>query len=235
MPILLLQIIRIQLTMNQVVLDQPSLRELGLLAQAVSQVANESFSTDQKIVWEKNIAECNSPLLIELAKLHGILPWLSECLKRIDTTKCAELAAKFQLVFEQSRITHFQSEYQTKMAVRTCAELEQHQVPHLAFKGVAVLNQFYSGFVSSRVSDDLDILVSEGAVTRAVEVLTELGYVPRKVNNVIAIAKFVETSADLCRWRDIAFHRLDDIRHKVDLHWRIADSFTYPAATQDLL
>ncbi|GAA6137795.1 hypothetical protein NBRC116583_15420 [Arenicella sp. 4NH20-0111] len=210
--------------------------EFQVLLGAVSIVTNKSPSKVHNERWIVQLARCDFPRLLDLAVAHGLVAWLDEALRLSmichNNNYLVELSGFMR---DTLRVTQFQSIQQSKIAIKISNLFTSAGIDHVVFKGLGALNQFYSGFVQSRVSDDLDLLVRPESLPGAVSELLKHGYKLSDGENALTIANFVRWYSSLYRWRDLGFINTNSLNHKVDLHWRISDRFTYPVDVNHLI
>lgn len=110
------------------------------------------------------------------------------------------------------------------------------QIDYVIFKGAAATAQFYGhSFDCLRSSADIDFLVKPSHFLRAVQTLCQLGYRSIDCDNAEKVAHFVTHSADkLCK-RGLVFRHKDDQLANVDIHWRVANTFSLPLDADAIL
>ncbi len=210
--------------------------EFRTLLEAISIVVNESHRVADRQSSFSQLDRCDLERLVKLAVAHGLVAWLDEASRlaivQDDSSQLMQLSV---LLKDTSRVIEFQSIQQSKKAVKVSAMLKDAGIDHVVFKGLGAQQQFYTGFVTSRLSDDLDLLVAPKSLPAAVKVLLDRGYNSCKGLDVKLIAQFVERHSSLYRWRDLGISNNESLLHTIDLHWRIADHFTYPADVDHLI
>lgn len=110
--------------------------------------------------------------LVELARLHNILPLIFYKLKKYGGSVAAEAQAylKNQYLSSLKRNLCFWREFLNISDI-----FYQRNIAMVPIKGVDILVRFYP-FFDTRSMCDIDILVREGELTQAGSVLRELGY-----------------------------------------------------------
>lgn len=114
-------------------------------------------------------------------------------------------------------------------------KLSQQNIKHAVIKGPAVSQQFFTKPMPTwRSSFDLDILVDAKQLYTAIQVLEGASFQSKDYQNTDAIARFATHHDHWIRARSMSFTS-PNYCHEVDLHWKVADSFSLPFKTQDLL
>lgn len=198
--------------------------ELKILLDAVSWQINQVSAPNALPVFDES-------LLFKLAFRHNLLPWLlpyantfsigSEALRSGITSNLLKAGIKSQL--------------QTLELVKLSKLLNSNDIEHVILKGITIEKRFYRGFVDSRYSDDIDILVSPRSLGMVTSLLKAADYHQRERYDLDKLASFLEKHDQWFRWRDVGFQKQSMGRECVDLHWRLADKFTIPVKTVDLL
>ena len=170
-------------------------------------------------------------ILFRLARKHNLLPWLWHYTNHFSLGS-AEFRKSTAKALRQDEIA---SHLQTMEVILISSALTESKVPHLVFKGVSVKSLFYRDFVSTRYSDDIDILIAPADLSLASGVLEQHHYQLRDQCDIVKVKVFVERHSAWYRWRDLGFQKSKQGKEKIDLHWRIADEFTFPASVEYLL
>jgi len=170
-------------------------------------------------------------LLFKLAVWHNLLPWFFPFAKALSIGS-KELRSK---MVKQLLKDGINNQLQTLELVKISSLLSQKKIQHVILKGATIQNRFYSGFVDSRSSDDIDILIKGDELTLATQVLGSVGYKSKELVNISKLTSFIEKYESWYRWRDIGFQKESLANDSVDLHWRLADPFTIPVETEELL
>jgi len=216
--------------------DHEELTELKIIISSISLVVDQNLSCHlSKEAWLKAFSECNFKKLIQLAHYHGAVPWLAESLKMFDFQTNSELSQHIEEIRTQNKVLHFQNQLQLNTANEISDALKQESIDHLSFKGIAVLKQFYNGFIASRTADDLDLLINVEDLPKATSILINKGYLSREAINVKRVTNFIALNNKSYRWRDLGFIKDKAPKHKIDLHWLIADTFSFPTNTSELI
>jgi hypothetical protein len=136
-----------------------------------------------------------------------------------------------------SRLDGVVDRLRTCEAIRLSAVLNDHQISHVFFKGVTITEQFYRGLVTSRYSDDIDLLLRAEDLPHAYQLISDLGYQQAgdTPDDSAKLTRFVQRYPSLYRWRDMSLCKDQAPKQSLDLHWRIADRFTFPIDTQQLI
>jgi len=222
--------------LNNNIFNHNDFAELKIIISSISLIINKKPSFHlNKEEWLKAFSACNLDKLLKLAHFHGVVTWLAEYLKECDVSEGDELSKRVKKITTQSKVLYLQSQYQLDTADHICRIFQQNNIEHLSFKGVAALKQFYNGYISTRVADDLDLLVNVEDLPKATTLLIENGYLSRENVDVISTAGFIARHAKSYRWRDLGFITTQAPKHKIDLHWLLADTFSLPADTSSLI
>jgi len=169
--------------------------------------------------------------VLELAKYHNVLPWLWLYIDEFSAG-----SAEFRKhVADALRKDSLKNQLQTRELALLSRELSDHDIDHLVLKGLSVEQLFYKGFVDTRYSDDIDLLVLPSELSIANEVVLANDYGLRKQQDIDKLTSFLRITPSLYRWRDIGYEKTRNSKVKIDMHWRIADGFTLPVSTQSLL
>lgn len=197
--------------------------ELQLLIDAVSWTINKS---DKPV----NFGRFDEAVLFQLAMRHNLLPWL------LPYAKTFEIGSKdfIKDIVSYLLKAGIKHQLQTLELVKLSSLLNQQGIEHTVLKGATIEKQFYKGFVDSRYSDDIDILISSHDLNRVNDLLLFANYRQRKPRNLTTLALFLKQHETWFRWRDIGFKKQSMGKECVDLHWRIADDFTIPVKTKEL-
>lgn len=170
-------------------------------------------------------------LLFKLAVRHNLLPWFLPYAKAF-TIGSKALRERVVSHLLKAGIKH---QLQTLELLKLSTLLNENGVRHAILKGVTIEKLFYKGFVESRYSDDIDILVEASSLRLVSETLLDANYRQREPNNLNKIVSFLEKYEPWFRWRDIGFRKKTMGEECIDLHWNIADSFTISVKTKSLL
>ncbi len=170
-------------------------------------------------------------VLFDLAARHDLLPWLLPYAKTFSIGSEAFIE-RVVLYLLKAGIKH---QLQTIELLKLSSLLNKNGVTHAIIKGVTIEKLFYKGFVESRYSDDIDILIEPCSLKLACEAFIGAGYQQREPYDMDKLAGFIEKYEHWFRWRDVGFRKKTMGMEYIDLHWRIADSFTIPVKTRALL
>jgi hypothetical protein len=164
--------------------------------------------------------------LLETANQHGVLSLLNQNL----TAHFADLLpSSIRAILQTNgREIARHNLHLTKSLLKLLYNFETRSVPVLPFKGPLLAAIAY-GNLSLRQFCDLDILVLEQDVLRAMEILTENGYeLVLPPGQSISIPKLVNSK------KDFRFVSTDG-RVVVELHWRLAGRhFYFPYSVEHL-
>ena len=164
------------------------------------------------------------PALVELAANHGVRPLVYKslretCWKRVPPPIQAALDEANQSI--TGRNLFFTGEL-----LRVTAEFHNAGIKVGAVKGPVIAQMAYGNFALREFSD-LDLLVHEADFSRAVELLTQLGYVPSWALECGRVLKFLRHLGEYKL--TVAFPGID-----IDLHWKPAhDSVALSPALGD--
>lgn len=118
----------------------------------------------------------NWPLLLDLARYHGVGPLLY----RTISTVCPDLVPKDSLdtLRQVTQAGTLLNRVLARELVRLCRAFEESGVPVVPFKGATLAAMAYKD-LSLRDFDDLDFIVPQHRVADVKRVLWSLGYSPR--------------------------------------------------------
>ncbi len=109
--------------------------------------------------------------LYRLSKHHDLAHIVASALGRCGITGDAETTAKFQ---KQEFMSVYRTEQMKYTYGQICAAFDAATIPYIPLKG-SVIRPYYPR-ESMRTSCDIDILVKEEDLDRAIESLTQIGY-----------------------------------------------------------
>ena len=198
--------------------------EIQILLDSVRWRIDEHSVADETVSFDESV-------LFNLAVWHNLLPWFLPYAKTfsIGSENLIERVVSHLL---KAGIRH---QLQTIELVKLSSLLNKNGVAHAILKGVTIEKQFYKGFIDSRYSDDIDILIEPSSLRLASETFKVADYQKREPYDIDKLASFIGKYEHLFRWRDIGFRKESMGMEYIDLHWRIADSFTIPVKTHALL
>lgn len=164
--------------------------------------------------------------LIDAANYHGVLPLLQQSLSACDATTVPPDA--LQNIQNQSRTNAQNNLHLTRALLQLLNALEGESIEAVPYKGPILAATVY-GNLSLRQFCDLDILVREADILKAMDVLTGLGYrLQLPPNQVTPIPELLKSK------KDFRFVSADK-RVVVELHWRLAGKhFYFPFTLEDL-
>ncbi len=155
-----------------------------------------------------NAEQLNINALINLARQHGILPFIYLTLKNLNIDHEILCAFKQQYLAIAQRNMLMTSEL-----IKIMNLLEENNIQVLVFKGPA-LSQTAYGDITLRQYVDLDILVEESHLYKASKLIASNGYTPDKDIDFIRNDKLLDVSSDL---------GFQNIRNNIyiELHWKL--------------
>ena len=156
--------------------------------------------------------------VVDLAMEHGILPLLYWHLDRVDFVSVPEPA------YDQLRACFYANKLHnnrlTDKLLDLLRQFEAQDITAIPFKGPTLAMAAY-GDLALRQFGDLDILVSEGDCSAAMQMLLSQGF--RLKSTALNVQ---DEMAALSRCAYSFIHKADDI--SVDLHWGITAAMEYP-------
>lgn len=179
------------------------------------------------------ITDLNETSVLRFAQWHNLLPWVS-----LYADRFALGSHEFRThLAKLSSLDSAVDKLRTREAIRVSGVLNDHQIPYVFFKGVTITAQFYQGLVNSRYSDDIDLLIKPDDLPHAYQLISNLGYkrTDDTGDDAAKLARFVQRYPSLYRWRDMSLCKDKPPTQHLDLHWRIADRFTFPIETEQLI
>jgi len=210
--------------------------ELQILLQSIALAYKQNVNSNHRLDWLTRVCECDTDLLLRLAHYHGLVPWLAFNMSALPRSHAKKLASFSKQIDKLAQMVRFKSENQCQSAVLIASKLTAANISYISFKGSAALHQFYPEFLQSRASDDLDLLVKTDEVLDTVRVLIGEGYQASDGENIpiLKLAKFVAEHSQWYRHHDIPLVSSKPIAHHIDLHWSIADEFSFSASRASL-
>lgn len=211
-------------TVNELVNMVPFEPELQLLLHSIRwQVEKPEISY--------SLGTFDEELALKLCVGHKLTPWLWLYVRKFSIG-----SDRFRNnIASELRKEEVKNKLQTRELSRVSTLFAEHEIVHVAFKGFSVEALFYKDFVECRYSDDIDFLIDSDDLELAHRVLMSSEYGLREDLNIKRISRFIQKHERWYRWRDVGYQKLGKGREKIDLHWRIADDFTFPAETKTLL
>lgn len=198
--------------------------ELKLLIDAACWQINKSDHTYHAFDFDEE-------LLFNLGVRHSLLAWFLPYAKEFSVGS-QELQHRIVSFLLKAGIKH---QLQTLELIKLSSLFKEHNIEYLILKGVTIEKQFYQGFIDSRYSDDIDILISPADLGKASQLLLTENYQQRDSSDLTRLSYFIEQYEVWFRWRDVGFKKQSMGKECIDLHWRIADNFTIPSKTKELL
>lgn len=215
-----------------------TLRAMQFNLNAVAdRVADVAAGTEANSVADAEVPSVSEELdeasVLGFAQWHNLLPWLS---LYVDRFELGSIEFRQKLA-KLSRLDGAVDKLRRCEDIRLSSALHDNQIPHVFFKGVTVTEQFYRGLVKSRYSDDIDLLLSSEDLPRAYQLISGLGYQQADdgEDDPAKLTRFVQRYPWLYRWRDMSLCKNQAPKQHLDLHWRIADWFTFPIETEQLI
>ncbi len=164
--------------------------------------------------------------VIEKAQQNCVMPLL--CWNILNL--CPELVPQ-EILFELRSFfsTHARRNLsQTAALIELVSLFETNNIPTLPFKGPLLATSVY-GNLSFRQFCDLDILVHQHNITKAIELLLERGYTRSESEN-----RSSHLSPSELRRKDLVLTS-EDGRVRVELHWRLSGTyFDFPVDIKNL-
>lgn len=146
--------------------------------------------------------------LIRLAAGHGVRPSLLDCLGELSWETVPDDAKADLERFRQSHL--LKSLALTGELHRLATSLSERSIPFVAFKGPTLALTLYGG-LAGREYNDVDVIVSQGRIDDAEDVIEAMGYASPQGDRT-----FRRTF--LAPQRQYAFLRADN-GAAIDLHW----------------
>jgi hypothetical protein len=166
---------------------------------------------EQELDWKYLFKKANENFVTPLLSFHV----LNVCPQSVPQNILDELSDFFRAHAQRNL-------FQTNELIRLLRLLDSHGIRALPFKGPTLAALAY-GNLSLRQFGDLDILVRERDLKRAVELFTSAGY-----RTASPLDWSWKSSTPANRQKDLVLVR-DDGRVSVELHWRLLGSrFTSP-------
>lgn len=150
--------------------------------------------------------------LLALAVNHGVRPLVYKSLR---ATCWPLISADVQTAWEEDyRLLAGRNLFLTGELLRITGEFERAGIPVAAMKGAVIAQMAYGDFTLREFSD-LDLLAKEPDFSRAVALISELGYRPSWKLDSCKVIRFL---------RNLGEYKLtsDVLGIDVDLHWRLA-------------
>ncbi len=166
-------------------------------------------------------------IFLEIVQHHKLIPHLYPILKNRCKNVSEEVLQGFQQLLRQH---HLHILKLSGELARISKLFAAQSIPWLSIKGPALSVQLY-GDIAARQSGDLDILVNENNLTRAISILMQLGYemiVPAKKLDVKHDEKYRK------RFKDYLFQHKER-KDLVELHWMLSYDWFTPDNITSLL
>jgi len=163
-------------------------------------------------------------LLVRMAHAHAVAPLLYRRLQELSSEEAPkDVLDRLRGHVQANRLRNL---FLTGELVKLLDGLEARGIPAIPYKG-PVLATFAYGDLALREFGDVDVLVREGDVLEARDVLTSLGYRPEHRMSRSQEAAFLRYD------RECSYHREDG--SAVELHWTVAQRYVTPSLDFDRL
>jgi len=202
----------------------PKSPELDLLCKAVHWHINPNSSV-------KPPAHFDELRAYKLSNKHQVLPWLWGYIDHFNlgTPSFRKKVAR------KLRALEIEHTLQNRELLNVSSALHKANIKHVVLKGLSIQRNFYKGFVNSRYSDDLDLLISPADLASTHNALVTESYTLRHDHDIAKLGTFLQRYPDWFRWRDITYQKTGQHNHCIDLHWRVADEFTLGSNSESVL
>lgn len=131
------------------------------------------------------------PEIFHQAAIWSVVPNLRNRLLDLRVQLSAALKKQIFGLFQEAYVF---GTLQARRGVRVCRHLEDHGIPVVIFKGLASIAHLYQGQTSARTIKDVDVLMAEEDVGRALEVLESFGMKADHGGDLSAYSAFVRNS-----------------------------------------
>jgi len=178
--------------------------------------------------------QVNNAKLKRLVKWHGLIGTVSPFLKNyLQLDDSNELVTSLKPILVRQSI---------KQAVRRnqlgelIDKFIRQDIDYAVIKGLAAKAQIYDLPIPvQRISADIDLLVNPVDFPKVVNVMAQLGYQCSDCDNPLAVAEFAVSSADKLSKRGLVFRHKQSHYASIDIHWRVANTFSLPLRPQEIL
>jgi hypothetical protein len=194
----------------------------ALLACVRARFASENLDELSSLIAEVN----DWKYMIEAANYHGVLPLIQQSLTAVDAT--AVPPEVFENIQLRCRANAQNNLHLTRALLQLLSAFEDQSIAAVPYKG-PILAALAYGNLSLRQFCDLDILVREYDILKAMDVLTKQGYrLQLPPDQVTPIPELLKSK------KDFRFVSADQ-RVVVELHWRLAGKhFYFPFSLEEL-
>lgn len=172
--------------------------------------------------------------IFDTSSEHKVAPLVFNSLEQINTKAIPpETLDKFGTFFKEITCRNL---FLACELLKIYKIFDSEQIPMIPFKGITLAASAY-GNLALRYFGDLDMLIEEKNLSRAIEIFTELGYpTPKQIAEIeekpfLRFSNFHESG-----YYKGAFDIIDRKRQiALELHWTLfSKSFPFPVAFQDL-
>jgi len=113
---------------------------------------------------------------------------------------------------------------------------DESSIAYALMKGPAIQRLFGDSQSKEcfRNSVDIDLLVKPEDIPKAVAVIESLGYISQE-KEPMSVAEFTVKNSGLMKFRDIGFHGKNEVMADIDLHWKLAHTFSLPMLTSEVI
>lgn len=175
--------------------------------------------SDQLLLTELLAKDTSWDYVLSMAAWHGVIPLIarhlvgrpevpSSVVESLRESSFAHAASSLRLSAEWSKLS---------------GPLDSQGIPHIAYKG-AILSQYLYGSTALRSASDIDLIIRQGDIHKAIACLEELGF-----EDGFGFSASQRTTAIRCGF-EYSFVRNGVT---VDLHWRLAQNFCWPSLDMD--
>jgi len=173
----------------------------------------------------------NPKRLLTLAKQHGLfIPLLYFAKVHLPENRNLLDPLKIHFLDQQLKTRKLNAQITSLSQA-----LSQSAIPHAVLKGTAITHQLCSLKVEAwRPCVDLDILVAQTQLPKAVSTLQELGYASADYKKALSLSHFIAKQAHWVSARDMSFVSPNAL-FPIDLHWHAAYPFSLPLETEQAL
>ena len=167
--------------------------------------------------------DVDADIFLTILQRHKLITHLYPLLKECEGIP-AGLLQKMQQLLKKNKLHLLKLSGELARLARL---FDENRIPWLSIKGPALSVQLY-GDVAARQSGDLDILVKEEDLNKAVSLLESIGY--HQINNL----KLKQRNSYRKHHKDYLF-RNDDQSTLIELHWKLSHDWLTPDDITSLL
>lgn len=144
------------------------------------------------------------PKLFNLSKFHDVTPIIASALENIDIPKDNEALQSFK---KQSIVSLMRYENIKHELNKICLLFDKENIPYILLKGSKIRKYYKKPYM--RTSCDIDVLVKDEDIDRAVDVLCEnLGYTTDRVKSFHNVSMFSKSKVHI----ELHFNILEHIQ-----------------------